>query len=401
MHYLLCFLAFLPLFLYLTKLCVKYRFAPENVYISCSMNKFVITTRNFPPDHGGIQSLVYDIASSLNHHGEVVVFADSASSDKTFDAKQDFKVLRARGFRSLRSYLKTVSLKGYFNSHKEVSVILADHWKSLDTIPKSTNATIICLIHGKDINHKSGTNLHSRMIQALAKTRWIISNSRFTTKLAIEKGIPSHKIKTINPGVIFDDSVEAKEMERASHIFGDTDLKFISITRLVRRKSIDKTLLALKMLKEEGVTFRYVIAGEGEEKKHIEHVIKENGLEKDVVVLGAVDTNLKRALLKQSDVFLMPSVQDKKSVEGFGIAFIEAAMFGNVCVGGNVGGAADAIKEGITGVLCDGSDVNSIYDAIKTVTNSSKLESMQREAKKFVREFTWETQIKKYLDLID
>ena len=45
----------------------------------------------------------------------------------------------------------------------------------------------------------------------------------------------------------------------------------------------------------------------------------------------------------------MPSVVYKKSVEGFGITYIEAASYGKPSIGGIYGGEGDAIKSGITG----------------------------------------------------
>ena len=60
----------------------------------------------------------------------------------------------------------------------------------------------------------------------------------------------------------------------------------------------------------------------------------------------------------------MPSVVYKKSVEGFGISFIEAGSYGKGSIGGKDGGQADAVDEGKTGYLCDGNDLSSIYEAI-------------------------------------
>ena len=40
----------------------------------------------------------------------------------------------------------------------------------------------------------------------------------------------------------------------------------------------------------------------------------------------------------------MPSISYKKSVEGFGISYIEAASYGKASIGGIDGGANDAIK---------------------------------------------------------
>ena len=93
------------------------------------------------------------------------------------------------------------------------------------------------------------------------------------------------------------------------------------------------------------------------------------------------------ALLEESDLFLMPSVIFKKSVEGFGISYIEAASYGKCSIGGVAGGEADAIKNGITGYLCDGEDLNSIYESL--------LKSLE-----FSKNFKWNKIIKKYLELI-
>ena len=38
---------------------------------------FVVSTRNFPPDIGGIQNLIEGLSNSLLNHGPVKVFADS------------------------------------------------------------------------------------------------------------------------------------------------------------------------------------------------------------------------------------------------------------------------------------------------------------------------------------
>ena len=59
----------------------------------------------------------------------------------------------------------------------------------------------------------------------------------------------------------------------------------------------------------------------------------------EVVFLNKADQKLKNALIKNSNLFLMPSISFKKSVEGFGISFIEAASYGVGSIGGEHGGA--------------------------------------------------------------
>ena len=60
----------------------------------------------------------------------------------------------------------------------------------------------------------------------------------------------------------------------------------------------------------------------------------------------------------------MPSIIEGKSVEGFGISFMEAASCGIPSIGGKDGGASDAIVHNKTGLICDGNDLGSIYDSV-------------------------------------
>ena len=96
----------------------------------------------------------------------------------------------------------------------------------------------------------------------------------------------------------------------------------------------------------------------------------------------------------------MPSIEDGKSVEGFGISYLEASLFKTPCIGGIAGGAADAIKDGKTGYLCDGTKHDEIYQSILKILDPKRLKKMSSEAEKFAKTFSWKEQIKKYLKLI-
>ena len=46
---------------------------------------FVISTRNFPPDVGGMQNLIGGLAKALVNHGPVKVFADKTEKQEEYD----------------------------------------------------------------------------------------------------------------------------------------------------------------------------------------------------------------------------------------------------------------------------------------------------------------------------
>ena len=96
----------------------------------------------------------------------------------------------------------------------------------------------------------------------------------------------------------------------------------------------------------------------------------------------------------------MPSVVYKKSVEGFGITYIEAASYGKPSIGGIYGGEGDAIKSGVTGYLCNGNDLNAIYDTLLKILSNKKYKELGANAFEFSKGFNWKKVIKNYINLI-
>ena len=92
----------------------------------------------------------------------------------------------------------------------------------------------------------------------------------------------------------------------------------------------------------------------------------------------------------------MPSIVHKKSVEGFGIAFVEAAQYGIPSIGGKDGGAADAIVHKKTGLICDGNNLDEIYSNINNLLAENKYIEYGKTAKENSNNFHWEKIIKQY-----
>jgi glycosyltransferase involved in cell wall biosynthesis len=148
-------------------------------------------------------------------------------------------------------------------------------------------------------------------------------------------------------------------------------LRFLTITRLVKRKNIHKTILALHKLKEDGLDFTYTIAGSGNEQKNLEKLVKKLSMQDEIKILGAVGEEEKNELYSTSDYFLLPSIFDQKngSIEGYGIVYIEANSYALPVLSGNTGGMIEAVKDNITGYQCDGT-VGDIAQKIKKMLNT-------------------------------
>ena len=101
--------------------------------------------------------------------------------------------------------------------------------------------------------------------------------------------------------------------------------------------------MALRNLKQLYPDIVYICIGYGDEEENIKKLVEELDLTSQVMFFKDISSDLKNALVAKSNIFVMPSIIHKKSVEGFGIAYVEAAQYGIASLGGKDGGASDAI----------------------------------------------------------
>tara|TARA_B110000014_G_C20068238_1_gene556846 strand:+ start:246 stop:1340 length:1095 start_codon:yes stop_codon:yes gene_type:complete len=363
---------------------------------------FLIVTRNFPPDVGGIQSLMGGLSENLLNHGPVEVFADEFKNSESFDANSQMKINRIKGIKLFKKYRKANLINSFLNNNN-VRAIIFDHWKSLELIDLNTlrKTKTFCLIHGKEINHNINSSINKRIIKSLKKSDFVIANSNFTKELGMKIGIESSKINVIFPGIEKPKNINEEYINEAKNIYLNSFPKIITVARLDKRKGHDKILMLIKNLKVKFPQIKYVCVGFGDEEKNLKKLANELSINKDVVFLKDVSKNLKLALIKKADLFLMPSRIEKKSVEGFGISFMEAASYGVGSIGGKDGGSSDAIIHNKTGLICDGSDLNSIYKSVIQFFEKENNINFGKEASNFSEKFYWEKIVKKYLELIN
>ena len=159
---------------------------------------YLIITRSFPPEIGGMQNLMWGLTNELSKNFMIKVFADYYEGHKTFDEKVSFSIERVGGIKIFRKYRKAQLINEFIKENKIMGII-ADHWKSLELL--KTSKKKICLIHGKEINHEKGTNLNKRVLEVLNNSDVVVANSKYTKNLAIQCGVEENRIIVINPGV--------------------------------------------------------------------------------------------------------------------------------------------------------------------------------------------------------
>jgi len=358
----------------------------------------LIVTRSFPPELGGMQSLMWGLARELSKNFMIKVFADHFENHKDFDEQASFSIERVGGIKMLRKYRKAQLINEFIKENK-IEGIIADHWKSLELI--RSNKKKYCLIHSKEINHHKGTNLNKRVLNVLNNVEKVIANSEFTKNLAIDCGVNQNKIIVINPGIDPTDELDKKSLDKVESLLKVKTPRLITVSRFDKRKNHEKIVMALRNLKQIYPDIVYICVGYGDEEENIKKLVKELDLEAQVMFFKDISNELKNALIAKSNIFVMPSIIHKKSVEGFGIAYVEAAQYGIPSIGGKDGGAADAIQHEKTGLICDGNNLDDIYSSINSMLENKKYLEYGKNARDSVSKFYWSNIIEKYKNILN
>lgn len=349
-----------------------------------------LSTQCFPPDLGGIQTYVYSVVSELVVRGSsVCVFADALRGVDTrpFDQKQSFPVYRFGGLKPWRRRRKARQLARMMPTTQD-NILLCDTWKSLEHIPGEMceQAKVICLAHGMEFPSGSDEQKRQRVQQAFAKADVILANSRFTANRMATYLPDGQTAEVFLPGISEPVAATPETMAQVQSQKSSASPTLLTISRIEARKGHDKIIAAIPELKNSYPAIHYYIIGNGPDKTRLESLVAEAQLENHVTFLGSVTEQEKTAWLSSIDVFVMPSRAEGNSVEGFGLVYLEAAYFGKPSLAGEVGGAADAVIQGETGLLCDSTSVDSVVVALTQLLNKTSLESMGAAAKRRVQE---------------
>ena len=363
----------------------------------------LILTQCFPSRLGGIESLVSNLSLNLSKDEKVIVFADRHHIfyDAIYDNKYKNQLLirRTSGLKFFRRRKKIKEVKLLINSNK-VKLIISDTWKSLELGIDYFNQKKIptlCLAHGNEFlssNHKK----IKRIQYILNKVSSIVTNSQFTKKLVENLIGKKSSISFVYPGA--NDLRNNRELQ-ISDIRGSPLI--LTLARLEKRKGHSFVIDSIKKLKKDFPNIQYIIAGDGPEKKSLKKLVEKYDLNFNVKFVGIVNEDQKKFLFQRTDLMVMPTLDesDHSSIEGFGIAYIEAAFFGIPSIASNVGGTQEAVLHNKTGIIIN--NIDDLFQSIhKLLINSNLRKQLGNEAqKRAIQDFNWDIVTNKYLNVIN
>ena len=361
---------------------------------------YIFTTQCFASRVGGIESVMTNLALTLARKNEIIVFADQHLyiQDELFDLenKKFLKIFRYSGIKFFRRYRKAKDIK-LFIQNKKIDGIIADTWKSLELCIKEINnkkIPVICLAHGNELIYEKESR-KKRIHKTLNEVKSVVANSKFTKQLVIRLGIKEKNIHVINPGA---NDLRSQKIINSYNFSGSPIL--LTLARLEKRKGHKKVLFSLVKLINDFPHIQYIIAGEGPEKSNLLSLTKKLKIQNHVHFLGNINNQQKKEIFDLTSLMIMPTSDETadRSIEGFGIAYIEAGMFGICSVATNVGGVNEAIIHNETGIFLNLKE--DLYSCLKNLLfDKQKLISLGVKAQeRALKDFNWDVVAKKYID---
>ncbi len=170
-------------------------------------------------------------------------------------------------------------------------------------------------------------------------------------------------------------------------------LKIITLSKLIKRKNIDKVILALSQAEFD---FEYDIYGSGKEEKKLKKLIKKYNLENKINLCGQIEHSKVYQKLDYYDVFILPSVN-----ETFGISYLEALSRGLITIGVKNTGIDGVIKNHENGFLIEPKTqkIREILIKISKMDIEEK-EKISKNALQHIKNYEKNEIITKYVDVI-
>jgi glycosyltransferase involved in cell wall biosynthesis len=134
-------------------------------------------------------------------------------------------------------------------------------------------------------------------------------------------------------------------------------IRVLTVGNLAEHKNIGCVIKAIAVLSRSGIPASLKIVGVGPERRHLKLLSRQLDVARQVEFWGARPQAEVAQLMRESDVFALPSRD-----EAFGVVFKEALASGLPTIGGSGTGAVEAI--GQAGVLVDPDAVEDLAEAI-------------------------------------
>ena len=339
--------------------------------------KHLLVTNDFPPKIGGIQSLLWEWWRRLPPEQVTVLTTPHAGAGE-FDAACAFRIERVRE-PVLLPHPGTVRRINALARSCGADFVVLDPALPLGLVGPSLDLPYDVIVHGAEVT-VPGRLAPSRPVlgRVLRHARHVIAAGGYPAAEAERAAGRSLPITVVPPGVDVErfrplDVSERLVARERLGIPADAEL-VVGLSRLVPRKGFDTAIRAVARLARSRPRLQFAIGGAGRDAARLQRLAEDLGA--PVRLLGRVPHDDLPLLYGAADVctMLCRNRWGGLEQEGFGIVFLEAAACGVAQVAGRSGGAAEAVKDGVTGFVIDPpDDVDAVATALNRLLDDDEL----------------------------
>lgn len=369
------------------------------------MKQYILFSANYLPNLGGVERYTYNLAKELIHRGhKVTVVTSNVDNIVNYEIKENIEVYRVPCINLLKGRFPVLKLNKEF-----FKLLKSFNNKQYDLCIVNTRFYIHSLfgaIFGKKYSKKTivvehGTNhftvnnkildfighIYEHTITFFMK---ILCKEYYGVSLACNDWLKHYKIQAIST------LHNAIDIDHINYLLNNSQLNYknkynlledsIIITytgRLVKEKGIIKLIQAVNEINKINKKVYLFIAGSGDLFDEINKISNEN-----IKVLGKLDFNEVISLLKETDIFCLPTDYP----EGFPTSVIEASACKCFVITTNAGGSKELIINKDYGIILKENSVVEIINALKLSINNEEYMKNAKELSynRCIKNFTWD-----------
>ncbi|GAA3010887.1 glycosyltransferase family 4 protein [Streptosporangium longisporum] len=369
------------------------------------MSRTLVVTNDFPPRAGGIQSFVHGLVAR-RPPGSVVVYAPAWPGGDAFDRRRPYPVVRHPGSLMLPSPAvarRAAALVARFGCDTVVFGAAAPLGLLAPRMREAGARRVVMLTHGHEAGW-AGVPLARGLLARIGAEADAVTYLGEYTRRRLAGLVPEGRLVRLAPGVdtgTFHPGAGGERI-RAELGLGDRPT-VVCLSRLVPRKGQDTLLRAWPTVLRDVPDAVLLIIGGGPYRRTLERLARPLG--GAVRIVGPVPESALPGHLAAGDVFAMPcrTRLGGVDVEGLGIVYLEASATGLPVVAGSSGGAPDAVLNGETGLVVDGTRPDEVAAALTgLLKDPAGARTMGERGREWVaREWSWERAAARFARLLE
>jgi phosphatidylinositol alpha-1,6-mannosyltransferase len=349
-------------------------------------------TNDFPPRAGGIERFVTGLLG-FQDPATVRVLTSRQPGAAACDAELAYPVERI----GRRPLLPTPTLRRTVQAAVAASdpdvVVFGAAWP-LAALAGAVDRPTLALTHG----HEAGLarfGLGRLVRPALAELDALGVISGYTEDALAPLAGDRTAVHRLPPGVDTDELRPEGDETGVRARFGlrQDQPVALCLSRLVPRKGQDVLIETWPAVRAEIPGAHLLVAGTGPLEARLRRRAASLGLAEAVTFTGGVSAAELASFYRAADVFAMPARTRRAGldVEGLGMVYLEAQACGVPAIAGRSGGAPEAVVDGQTGRVVDGSDRRAVTAAlVELLDDPQRRAAMGRAGREFVEaHYAW------------